>query len=145
MAGILVAIFLKEPKRSAADIAAAKEKGEIISFKLFKEVLKYPHIWMCGVIVFFNYLAVSLGNYINPYFVDGFGVSTKLAATLSTTSAALSTVVSAYLGGIIADKMGSRVKFMACAFVGMFVFVVIMQLLPQDPSLLYVFFGASEY
>jgi MFS family permease len=141
VAGVLVAFFLKEPRRTAEEIAAAKKKGEIISFKLFKEVLKYPHIWMCGIIVFCNYMSVSLINYINPYFVDGFGVSAGAAATLSTTSAALATVISAYLGGIIADRIGSRVKFMAMAFVGMTVFVLVMQFIPLSASLLYVFFA----
>jgi MFS family permease len=140
VAGILVLFVFPESKKTAEEKDAAKKKGEIISFKLFKEVLKYPHIWMCGVIVFCNYLSVSLGNYINPYFVDGFKVSTAQAATLTTTSGALATVVSAYLGGIIADKIGSRVKFMAGAFVGMTVFVLVMQFIPQNSSLLYVFF-----
>jgi MFS family permease len=140
VAGLLVLFFFRESKKTAEEIAAAKEKGEIISFKLFKDVLKYPHIWMCGVIVFCNYMSVSMANYINPYFVDSFKVSTAQAATLSTTSGALATVISAYLGGIIADKIGSRVKFMAIAFVGMTVFVVVMQFIPLNPSLLYVFF-----
>jgi MFS family permease len=140
VAGILVLFIFPESKKTAEEKAAAKEKGEIISFKLFKEVLKYPHIWMCGVIVFCNYISISLGNYINPYFVDGFDVSAQQAATLSTTAAALATVISAYLGGIVADKIGSRVKFMAGAFVGMTVFVVIMLFIPQKPSLVYVFF-----
>jgi MFS family permease len=141
LAGILVLFIFPEPKKTAGEKAAAGQKGEIISFKLFKEVLKYPHIWMCGVIVFCNYIPISLGNYINPYFVDGFGVSAQQAATLSTTGAALATVISAYLGGIVADKIGSRVKFMAGAFVGMTVFIVIMLFIPQSPSLLYVFFA----
>ncbi|MDR0558434.1 MAG: MFS transporter [Treponema sp.] len=140
VAGLLVLFFFKESKKTAEEIAAAKQKGEIISYKLFKEVLKYPHIWMCGVIVFCNYVPISLANYINPYFVDGFEVSTAHAATLTTTSAALATVISAYLGGIIADKIGSRVKFMAGAFIGMIVFVIVMQFIPLDPALLYVFF-----
>jgi MFS family permease len=141
VAGLLVLLFFKEPQKTAEEKAAAKEKGEIISFKLFKDVLKYPHIWMCGVIVFCNYVPISLGNYINPYFVDGFKVSTAQAATLTTTAGALATVISAYLGGVIADKIGSRVKFMAIAFIGMTAFVLVMQFIPLDPSLLYVFFA----
>jgi nitrate/nitrite transporter NarK len=143
VAGVLVLFFFKEPKRTAEEIAAAKEKGEIISFKLFRDVLKYPHIWMCGVLVFCNYMSVSMANYINPYFVDNFQVSAAQAAGLSTTSGALATVISAYLGGIIADRIGSRVKFMAIAFVGMTVFVVVMQFIPSAPSLLYVFFTVN--
>jgi MFS family permease len=143
VAGLLVLFLFKDQKKTPEEIAAAKQKGEVISFKLFKEVLKYPHIWMCGVIVFCNYVPISLGNYINPYFVDGFKVSAAKAATLTTTTGALATVISAYLGGIIADKIGSRVKFMAAAFVGMTVFVIIMQFIPLDPSLLYVFFTFS--
>jgi MFS family permease len=140
-AGVLALVFFREPEKTAEEIAAAREKGEIISFKLFRDVLKYPHIWMCGVIVFCNYMSISMGNYINPYFVDNFQVSAARAATLSTTAAALATVISAYLGGVIADRLGSRVRFMAIAFVGMTVFVVIMQLIPLSPSLLYVFFA----
>ncbi|MDR2404657.1 MAG: MFS transporter [Spirochaetaceae bacterium] len=140
VAGLLALFFFKEPGKTAEEKAAAKERGEIISFKLFKDVLKYPHIWMCGVIVFCNYVPISLANYINPYFVDGFSVSAAHAATLTTTGAALATVISAYLGGIIADKIGSRVKFMAGAFVGMIIFAIVMQFIPLNPSLLYVFF-----
>jgi nitrate/nitrite transporter NarK len=84
-----------------------------------------------------------MANYINPYFVDNFQVSAAQAAGLSTTSGALATVISAYLGGIIADRIGSRVKFMAIAFVGMTVFVVIMQFIPMAPSMLYVFFTVN--
>ena len=140
IAGLLVLFFFREPQRTAEEEAAAKQKGEVISFKRFREVLKYPHIWMCGVIVFCNYVPISLANYINPYFVDSFQVSAAQAATLTTTGAALATVISAYLGGIIADKIGSRVKFMAMAFVCMTVFVIIMQFIPVSPSFLYVFF-----
>ncbi|MDR0388028.1 MAG: MFS transporter, partial [Treponema sp.] len=143
VAGLLVLFFFKDTKKTAEEKAGAEEKGKIISFKLFKEVLKYPHIWMCGVIVFCNYVPISLGNYINPYFVDGFKVSTARAATLTTTAGALATVISAYLGGVVADKIGSRVKFMAGAFIGMIIFVLIMQFIPLDPSLVYVFFTVN--
>jgi MFS family permease len=138
-AGILVGFFLKEDKNQPAE----GKKAEVISFKLFKAVLKYPHIWMCGLIVFFNYLAISLSNYINPYFVDGFGVDAGQAAFLTTTAGAIASVISSYGGGIIADKLGSRVKFMSFCFIGMFVFAVAMMLVPQAPGLIYVFFTFS--
>ncbi|MDR2479995.1 MAG: MFS transporter [Treponema sp.] len=140
VAGILAALFLKEPKKEAGQGA---HKSEGISLNLFKAVLKYPHVWMCGLIVFFNYIPISLANYINPYWVDGFGVNSERAAFLSTTSGALASVISAYAGGWIADKMGSRVRFMSCAFIGMVVFAIGMILIPPAAGLIYLFFACS--
>lgn len=139
-AGILVLLFLKEGKKSAENAA---QKTEIISFKQFKAVLKYPHIWVCGLIVFFNYIPISLINYNNAYFVDNFKVEPAKAAFLATTAGALASVLSAYGGGWIADKIGSRVKFMAFSFIGMIVFVIGMILVPQSEAMVYVFFAFS--
>ncbi|MDR3336497.1 MAG: MFS transporter [Treponema sp.] len=139
VASILTFIFYKEPKKETA----GGQKAEVISVKLFIEVLKYPHIWICGLIVFFNYIPISLGNYINAYFVNGYGVDPSKAALLATTSGALATVVSAYLGGWIADKIGSRVRFMSFAFIGMIIFATAMILTPTSKTLLYVFYAFS--
>jgi len=138
VAGLLALFFY--PKTAAPASAA---KAEPLSPHLFLQVLKYPHIWMCGLIVFFNYITISLINYNSAYLVDFFGVDTGKAASLITTAGAISTVVGAYLGGWIADKIGSRVKFMAIACVGMTIFAVAEILIPQSPAMLMVFLVAS--
>jgi MFS family permease len=138
-AGILVALFLKEPKKTDPET----QKTEIISFALFKAVLKYPHIWVCGLIVFFNYIPISLSWYLNAYFVDTFKIDTSRAAFWSISASAFSSILGAYGGGWVADKIGSRVKFMAFAFAGMIACIVGMLLVPGVERFLYVFFAIA--
>lgn len=142
IAGILVGLFLKEPQK-AVEAKAAAEPARKTTLADFIAILKYPPIWMCGVLVFCAYANGCFSNYINPYFVTGFGVSSKMAALLTTTAASIAAVSAAYLGGILADKIGSRIKYIAINFILMTVFSVVLLLVPVTPALLWVFYVPS--
>jgi predicted MFS family arabinose efflux permease len=124
----------------APAVEEKKEPAKRISLKLYLEVARYPHVWLCGLIVFFNYLAISLMNYMNLYFTSVFGISQALASTLVTTSGMISMVLGAYLGGLMADKVGSRSKFMMFAFIGMAVFFFLVLIIPGSKTWLWPFF-----
>jgi MFS family permease len=139
VASLLTLIFYKEaPKQAGAEV----QKRDAINFKLFWAVLKYPHIWMCGIIVFLNYLVLSLSNYFVAYLVEFMGMDASQAAFWITNTTMIYAVVCAYLGGWIADKIGSRVKFMAIAFVGMTVFAIVFFIIPAVPSSVVIFLVA---
>jgi MFS family permease len=145
IAGVLVALFLKEPAKAAKEAAPGEEAEPERKTTLadFITVLKYPPIWMCGTLVFCAYAVGCFSAYINPYFVTGFGVSSKMAALLTTTAASIAAVSAAYLGGILADKIGSRVKYITINFVLMVVFSIVLLIVPVSPSLLWVFYVPS--
>jgi MFS family permease len=143
VAGILVGLFLREPKKApAAEIKAAEPKKSTTIADFFA-ILKYPPIWMCGVLVFCAYAVGCFSSYINPYFVNGFGVSSTMAAFLTNTAVSISAVIAAYLAGFLADKIGSRVKYIAIMFVLMIVFSIVLLIIPVAPALLWVFYVPS--
>jgi MFS family permease len=148
IAGILVGLFLKETKTPGAAVERGKTEepaapGGKMILKDFIAILKYPPIWMCGTLVFCAYAAGCFSNYINPYFVTGFGVSSKMAALLTTTAVSISAVAAAYLAGFLADKIGSRIKYIAANFVLMAVFSIVLLVIPVGPALLWVFWVPS--
>jgi len=134
----LVALFLKEPGKPVRQEGEAPAK---VSFSELFTALKYPKLWMCGLLVFCNYFSL-MSNYSNPYFQDGFGLDPVTAANLTTYLGILVVIVSAFIGGIIADKIGSRVKFYSIMFVGMSVFSAVLPFIPRENAYAWVFFAA---
>lgn len=78
---------------------------------LFK-VMKMPKVWLAGGIVFFGYAFYNGLSFMSPMLTEMFGMSATTASAVSIVRQYTIGIFAAPLGGIIADKMGSRIGFL---------------------------------
>ena len=78
---------------------------------LFK-VMKMPKVWLAGGIVFFGYAFYNGLSFMSPMLTELFGMSATTASAVSIVRQYAIGIFAAPLGGIIADKMGSRIGFL---------------------------------
>lgn len=135
IAGILAAIFIQEPesvkikkrvKGEAKDPKEKLNKGDVL------KVLKMPRIWLAGIIVLANYSALIFHGMITPYLTEAFGLSESTVATLSTIRTYVMMMIGAIVAGVLADKIGSVIKFMKYGFIGMTIFSIGYLLIPAN-------------
>lgn len=130
--GILVMIFLQDNKPVQA---AVKQKAENpLNMRDFMQVAKMPRVWLCGILAMCNYSALIFHGYITAYLSEAFGISNTVVANLSVIRTYFLMMVGSFAAGLIADKMGSRIKFMQYAYVGMAVFASLYVLIPTGPK-----------
>ena len=98
--GILVILFVQDPKISEEDVST-------VSLEDFKAVAKIPRVWLCGLIVACNYLAVMIFGYLTPYFTEVYSMSSSSAALLGVFRAYVMMMVGSLFGGLMASKMKS--------------------------------------
>lgn len=75
-------------------------------------VLKMPKVWLAAAIVFFGYSFYNGLSFMSPMLIEQFGMSETVASGISIVRQYGIAIFAAPLGGIIADKMGSRVRFL---------------------------------
>lgn len=78
---------------------------------LFK-VMKMSKVWLAGGIVFFGYAFYNGLSFMSPMLTELFGMSATTASAVSIVRQYAIGIFAAPLGGIIADKMGSRIGFL---------------------------------
>lgn len=103
--GVLVFLFM-EKNEVEGKVNARQALGGLV------QVAKLPKVWLAGGIVFFGYSFYSGLGYMTPMLTNVFGMSATLGATVGTVKQYMLAIFAAPLGGIIADRMGSRVKFL---------------------------------
>ncbi|WP_022868689.1 MFS transporter [Schaalia vaccimaxillae] len=81
------------------------------------EVLKNPRIWLITAVVFTTYTAYGLIAYASPYIVRFAGASEELSVTIGGTRYIIQ-FFGGVLGGILADRIGSRLKVIIAGYVG---------------------------
>ena len=126
--GILSAIFLENDKPSlkgAGSVNALNKKD-------FLEVAKMPRVWLCGALGICNYSALIFHGYVTGYLSNAFGLSDTVVGNLSVVRTYLMMMIGAFVAGFIADKIGSRIKLIKWAFVGMAVFASCYVLIPTQ-------------
>ena len=127
--GILVIIFLQDNKP-----VQSEKKEEPLNMKDFMRVAKMPRIWLCGLLATCNYSALIFHGYITAYLSEAFGISNTVVANLSVIRTYFLMMVGALAAGLLADKLGSRIRFMQYAYVGMAVFASLYVLIPTGPK-----------
>lgn len=138
VAGVLVILFVQDPKGAVeADGTELKDSSKI-TWEDFKKVVKIPRVWMVGAIVACNYSAVIFFGYLTPYFTEIYEMNNSAVALLGVFRAYALMLIGSLLGGFMADKMKSVIKFMQYGFVGMTVFSFLYLLIPTNRSLLWV-------
>lgn len=126
--GILAAIFLENDKPSLKGAGAVNALNK----KDFLEVAKMPRVWLCGALGICNYSALIFHGYVTGYLSNAFGLSDTVVGNLSVVRTYLMMMIGAFVAGFIADKIGSRIKLIKWAFVGMAVFASCYVLIPTQ-------------
>lgn len=138
VAGVLVILFVQDPKGTIeADGTVVKDSSKI-TWVDFKKVVKIPRVWLVGAIVACNYSAVILFGYLTPYFTEIYGMDSSSVALLGVFRAYALMLIGSLLGGFMADKMKSVIRFMQYGFIGMSIFSFVYLLIPTNRSLLWI-------
>ena len=128
VAGVLAWIFMENDKPQKNTAAGKKENS--LKVKDFLEVAKMPRVWLCGMLGICNYSALIFHGYVTGYLSNAFGLSDTVVGNLSVIRTYFMMMVGAFVAGFVADKVGSRIKFIKYAFVGMAVFASLYVLIP---------------
>ncbi len=127
--GVLIAIFMQDNKPVQAAAGVKKEKNPL-NMKDFMSVAKMPRVWLCGVLGICNYSALIFHGYVTAYLAQAFNLSDTIVANLSVIRTYFMMAIGAFVAGFIADKVGSRIRFIEWAFVGMAVFACFYVIIP---------------
>lgn len=128
VAGVLAWIFMENDKPQKNTAAGKKENS--LKVKDFLEVAKMPRVWLCGMLGICNYSALIFHGYVTGYLSNAFGLSDTVVGNLSVIRTYFMMMVGAFVAGFVADKIGSRIKFIKYAFIGMAVFASLYVLIP---------------
>ncbi len=100
------------------------------------QVLKLPKVWLAGLIVFCGYSAYQCLSYFTPYLVNVYGMSTGMGSVISIIRTYILAIVIAPIGGALADRKGSKVKFLQYIYiVGLILAVLPIFITPGDGTL----------
>ena len=126
IAGVLAAIFMENDTPAKV---TEKQKNPL-NLKDFMTVAKMPRVWLCGALGICNYSALIFHGYVTGYLSEAFGLSATVVANLSVIRTYFMMMVGAIVAGLISDKIGSRIKFIQYAFIGMAVFATVYIAIP---------------
>ncbi len=140
IAGIAAAIFIEEPEsmKIQKKTEVSDENKPKVSAKDVLEVAKMPRIWLAGTLVLMNYSALIFHGMITPYLTEAFNLSGDVVAILSTVRTYVMMMIGAMVAGVLADKMGSVIRFMTLGFIGMAIFGVGYSLIPANSEFIWV-------
>lgn len=130
VAGVLAAIFMENDTPAKV---AVKQKNPL-NMKDFMTVAKMPRVWLCGALGVCNYSALIFHGYVTAYLSEAFGLSATVVANLSVIRTYFMMMVGAFIAGLISDRIGSRIKFIQYAFIGMAVFATVYVAIPAGVS-----------
>lgn len=130
VAGILVLIFLEND----IPVKIIEKKKKTMNFSAFLSVAKMPRVWLCGVLGMCNFSALIFHGYVTPYLTDAFGLSSTVVANLSIIRTYFMMMIGAVIAGVLSDKIGSRIKFIFYAFIGMTIFATLYVLIPAGSN-----------
>lgn len=131
---ILIAIVGVIAYFTIDDTKTAEDKKEKIKAKDLLVVLKMPSMWIAGLLVFATWSIYIGFGMVTPYLTDVFKMGATLAVVVSTVRAYVLFSAGGLFGGVISDKIGSRIKFMLFCFIGMILFTSVYVLMPGDPN-----------
>lgn len=127
--GILNWFIIKDTKTESQNEPIGKNIMGLLSS------LKMPRVWILVGIVFFAYSMYGLLGYINTYAINVYGLSVAGGATLGGTRY-LVQACGGIIGGIVADKIGSRLKVIIGGSALLTISWALFLILPASKSLL---------
>jgi len=101
-------------------------------------VVKMPKVWLAGGIVFFGYAFYNGLSFMSPMLTEMFGMSATTASAVSIIRQYAIGIFAAPLGGIIADKMGSRIGFLKNCILSGAVVTAVFLFIPYSKSTLMI-------
>jgi len=102
------------------------------------QVLKLPKVWLAGMIVFCGYAFYQTMSFFTPYLVNVCGMSANMGSVISIVRTYVLAIIVAPVGGMLADKKGSKVKFLQYIYMIGIVLAVLPILLPAGKSTLII-------
>lgn len=106
----VIALFMMEKNEVEGHVDAKK------AFVGLLKVCTLPKVWTAGLIVWMGYASYNGLSYYSPYLVKILGMNETAASAISIVRTYLFAIVCAPIAGAIADKMGSRIKFLQFVF-----------------------------
>ncbi|MEG1185908.1 MAG: MFS transporter [Eubacterium sp.] len=107
----IVAFFLL-PGKINDDSSINKESSTIKTSNAVKACLKLPGVWLVSLFIFCGFCVVNAGtNYLGTYTTQIIGIPANISSVFSIIRTSVIPVVAGIIGGILADKFPSRVKF----------------------------------
>ena len=134
VAGVLCFIFMENDKPVAKTAEEKAAEGNPLNMKDFMEVAKMPRVWLCGLLGICNYSALIFHGYVTAYLSAAFEIPDSTVATLSVVRTYMMMMLGAFAAGFIADKLGSRIKFIQFGFIGMTIFALAYVVIPAGKS-----------
>ena len=128
VAGVLCFLFMENDKPVPKTPEEKAAQGNPLNMKDFMEVAKMPRVWLC------NYSALIFHGYVTAYLSAAFEIPDSTVATLSVVRTYMMMMLGAFAAGFIADKIGSRIKFIQYGFIGMTIFALAYVVIPAGKS-----------
>lgn len=101
------------------------------------QVLKLPKVWLAGLIVFCGYASYQCLSYFTPYLVDVYGMSASMGSVISIIRTYILAIIIAPIGGALADKKGSKIKFLQYIYaIGIILALLPVFIVPGDGTLI---------
>ncbi len=128
--GILAYFLLDDSKEE-------REKDKEVKDSIFhgaKKVIKMPEVWLAAALVFTTYAAFSGLSFLTPFVTDVFKMSVEVGAFIGIIRSYVIMALAPPIAGIMADRMGSTIKYMVYGFVCSIIFTSIYIILPGKPS-----------
>lgn len=98
------------------------------------QVLKLPKVWLAGLIVFCGYASYQCLSYFTPYLVNVYGMSQSMGSVISIIRTYILAIVVAPIGGALADKKGSKIKFLQYIYTIGIVLAILPIFIPVEGS-----------
>lgn len=105
VSGVIVWFLYKEPKHTEEE--KEKENDQKFNIKLTFELLKYPEVWLCSVLIFAVMGFYNNQTYTTPYFTGVLGIAISSSAFIAIFRDYGAKIGGGPIGGFIAQKMGS--------------------------------------
>lgn len=118
------------------DKATQAEPGSLL--KDIGRVIKMPAVWLLSIIIFCSYTCFIAQTNLTPYLTSFFGVSVSLGAVLAAIRIYGLQTLGGPVGGLIADKTGSRIKVVIACFALLSITMGLFAFLPPSPALLWL-------
>lgn len=124
----IVVLLLMDKNEVEGKVNAKEALGAMVN------VLKMPKVWLAAGIVFFGYSFYNGLSFMSPMLVEEFGMNETVASAISIVRQYGIAIFAAPLGGIVADKMGSRIKFLRVIMIFGAVATALFLLVPYGSS-----------
>jgi nitrate/nitrite transporter NarK len=124
----IITFFLIEKNEAEGNLSPKESLQGLV------KVIKTKEIWLCGLVIFFGYSAYNGLSFFSPYIKNIFGMSDSLTVGIGIVRQYGIAIFMAPIGGIIADRMGSSLKFLRASLLSAIIVVGIIMLVPANPA-----------